>query len=82
MTIRVESGNTSTTIPDVQCQLLTGARGRLNQTADLGSDSHGTDIRIAGESAKFVISEAKWKPLSHGRLSHTFVPADPLHRGL
>ena len=38
-----------------------------------------TDIRIAGESARFGVSEAEVEPLPAGRLSRTPGPPDPLH---
>ena len=40
----------------------------------------GTDIRVAGESARFGVSEARWSLYPMARLGRAPAPPDPLHR--
>ena len=39
----------------------------------------GTDIRVAGESARFGVSEARWSLYPMARVRGPAAPADPLH---
>ena len=39
----------------------------------------GTDIRVAGESARFGVSEARWSLYPMARIGRPPAPADPLH---
>ena len=41
----------------------------------------GTDIRVAGESAKFGVSEARWSLYPMGGSAVRLPAADPLHGG-